>query len=107
MADTSLRAQGAPPTRESFAWRALRTGGLLLALFAVLLVVAASAYRMWRMPGGAADEGYAAEECRAAYGRSRSAADTAAVDAWRPVVSREQASVARTCRALRLSGALR
>jgi hypothetical protein len=85
----------------------MRTVGLVLGLLALLLVVAAGAYRAWRMPGGVAGEGYAAEECRAAYARARSSADTAAVDARQPVVSREQATAARTCRELRLGWALR
>jgi hypothetical protein len=99
MAATSPRNLRTPSVR--------RTGRLLLALLALLVVIAAGAYRVWRIPGGVVGEDYAAAECRAAYGRAGSAADTAAVDARRPVVSREQATVARTCGELRLAGALR
>jgi hypothetical protein len=107
MADTSPRDLRTPSVRGSRAQRVRRTGGLLLALLALLVVIAAGAYRVWRIPGGVVGEDYAAVECRAAYGRARSAADTAAADARRPAVSREQATVARTCRELRLVGALR
>jgi hypothetical protein len=45
-------------------------------------------------------------ECRRLYGRARTAADTAAVDAQRPVVGRGQATIAASCGLFRKTGRL-
>jgi hypothetical protein len=74
-----------------------------LALVALALVLLA--FVVWntvRVP----NEDVAIAECRAAYGRARTAAESLGVDERQPVVSRTQASVALTCAARRRSGQL-
>jgi hypothetical protein len=78
-----------------------------LVLLVAAVAVAAVLYRQVRMPGGTPGEAAAAEVCRAGYAHAAAAADSAAVDAQRPIVSRGQATVARSCRELRRAGALR
>ena len=79
-----------------------------MAWLALLLVVLAGAgavlLNTWRRPGqGFADE-VALQQCAAAYARARGAADTAATDRMRPIISRGQAARALTCRVMRERG---
>ncbi len=85
----------------------LRAAGLGLLVVVSLASAAVSVYLSARMPGGAVGEDLAAEVCRAGYRHAASAGDAAVVDAQAPIVSRAQATVARTCRELRIAGALR
>ena len=86
--------------------RISRPVGASLGLLLAALLFAVVAYRWWRIPGGGLGEDVAVAECRASYHRSRSAVDSAMIDVQRPIVSRGQATVARTCRELRLAGAI-
>ena len=79
--------------------RALAGNAALVAALVALLVVAALI--LSRTPDGAA-----VDVCRMAYRQARTAADSAAVDRQRPVVSRAQAAVAVDCRTLRMGGRL-
>jgi len=93
-----------PP--EPLLIRISRPLGLALGLVLAALIFVAVTYRWWRIPGGGIGEDIAVAECRAAYRRSHSMVDSAMIDVQRPIVSRGQATVARTCRELRLAGAL-
>ena len=95
------------PHRGSPRHRWLATVGLGLALLALVVVIGAGVYLRWRIPGGVPGEELAVEQCRTSYRQARSSTDTAIADEQRPIISREQATVARTCRELRLAGALR
>jgi hypothetical protein len=55
-------------------------------------------------PGQSAADLEAAQLCRADYQRARTAADTSAVDARRPIISRGQSTTALTCGAMRQAG---
>src|SRR4051794_22860477 len=63
-------------------------------VLAVLPVLVARSRRVQTMRRGLAE---VLDECRARYGAARSAADTAAADAWQPALHGEQRSGDPTC----------
>jgi hypothetical protein len=75
----------------------------LVACVALLAVVALSLVR-GRGPLGSSR--VAREQCFAGYRRVRSAADSAMVDSWTPVLSKAQAAFARSCALMRRDGDL-
>ena len=79
--------------------RNLLSIGALILLLALAIVVVVFTNR--RQP-----DDLAAAECRAAYGRAKTASDSAMVDRVRPVTSRAQATVAASCGTLRAAGTL-
>jgi hypothetical protein len=94
-----------PP--EPLLARTARPLRIALGILLVAAIVATVVLRQRWIPGGTAGEEVAAAQCRAGYQRARTATDSAVVDAQRPIISREQATVARTCRELRLAAAAR
>jgi hypothetical protein len=98
------RRRTLPP--EPLLARVARPLAIALGILLASAILATAAFRQRRIPGGAVGEDVAATQCRAGYGRARTAADSAVVDVQRPIISREQATVARTCRELRLAAAL-
>ena len=76
----------------------LGTVGLLVLLIAMIIIAVFSSLRT--------PDDVAISECRAWYGRAKSAAESSAIDARRPITSRAQASAASDCRTLRLGGKL-
>jgi hypothetical protein len=80
-------------------------GRWLLLILAVVAILAG--FALIRRPGQSVADTQAAELCRGDYRRARSAADTATVDARRPIISEGQATTALTCGAMRHSGFLR
>ena len=80
----------------------------LLRGFVVLLISAVAAGAVGWLLFIARHPGYGgAADCRAAYHRARSAADSGIVDARVPVVGRPKEPSVLTCGALRRSGELR
>ena len=55
-------------------------------------------------PGQSIPDAEAAQLCRTDYLRARTASDSVAVDARRPILSRGQATTALTCGAMRKAG---
>jgi hypothetical protein len=82
----------------------LRAGLGVVALAVVLGVVLLSYIRGDGPPGSIQA---ARDQCLAGYRRARSAADSAMVDAWTPVMSKGQAPVAQPCGLIRREGTLR
>src|SRR5687768_2365445 len=84
-------------------WRVLRT---ILQTAGFTAVVAFALWYFAHTLMGRPDEPVTTAWCRRAYDQARGAADSARVDAQRPIVSRTQATVAVTCGTLRTTGEL-
>jgi hypothetical protein len=86
-------------------WRTILRGTLQATGFAVLL-----GFAFWYFSytlRGQPDKPVAASWCRQAYRRAAGRADSARADVQRPIVSRNQATIAATCGTLRTWGELR
>jgi hypothetical protein len=82
-----------------------KNGLTILALVATAVLLAAVVLSLARgRPLGYSQA--AREQCIAGYRRARSAADSAMVDAWTPVLSRAQAPSATSCAFMRRGGEL-
>ena len=69
---------------------------LALAVFAAINVI--------RGRGPLGPSAVAREECRNGYRRARTATDSAMVDAWTPVTSKQQAVFSKSCALMRRDG---
>ena len=74
------------------------------AAVALLALAVVAAINVLRGRGPLGPSAAAREDCRTGYRRARTAADSAMVDAWTPVTSKEQAAFAKSCALMRRDG---
>ena len=88
-------------------WQRFREvlGTILLVIFAVVLGVV-SIWQYHRRASAIGADPLSVSQCVAAYQRARTASDSAIVDLQRPINDRQQAANPRTCKQLRIDGAL-
>jgi len=84
----------------------LKAALTILALVATAALLVAVVLSLVRGRGPVGSSEAAREQCLAGYRRARSAADSAMVDAWTPVLSKGQAPFAKPCVLIRRDGEL-
>jgi hypothetical protein len=84
----------------------LKEGLTVLALVTCVGLLGAVAVHLAGGGGPPGSSQAARDQCLARYRRARSAADSAMVDSWAPVLSKVQAAFAKSCGLMRRAGEL-